>query len=81
MTSATRNFGIPQGVRGPRVRATRRPTMLSGYKTYLVSGATVIGAIAAYFAGTDTLQHVITLVVTALLGATIRNGITTEASK
>lgn len=55
--------------------------MLSGYKTYLVAGAAVIGAVVAWYAGTETAQQAAQIIVTALLGATIRNGITTEVSK
>ena len=49
--------------------------MLKGYKTYIVAGVTVIGAIAAYLVGDATLQATIQLVVTAVLGATIRHGV------
>jgi precorrin-4 methylase len=49
--------------------------MLFGYKTYIVAGVTVIGAVAAYLVGDATLQDTIQLVITAVLGATLRNGI------
>ncbi len=49
--------------------------MLSGYKTYIVAGVTVIGAVAGYLTGDATLADTIQLCVTAVLGATIRNGI------
>lgn len=54
---------------------------LSGYKTYIVAGVTIIGAIAGYLVGDMNLQSMLGLVVPAILGATIRNGITTEAQK
>jgi hypothetical protein len=49
--------------------------MLSGYKTYIVAGVTVIGAVAAYLVGDAPLPDTIQLVITAVLGATLRNGI------
>jgi phage-related holin len=55
--------------------------MLKGYKTYIVAGLAVIGAVAGYLTGDVTLSNAIQLVVTAVIGATIRNGITTEAQK
>lgn len=55
--------------------------MLSGYKTYITAGVAVVSAVAMYLTGEDTLAQAIQLVVTAILGATIRSGITTEASK
>ncbi len=48
--------------------------MFSGYKTYIVAAVATISAIAAYFAGDATLAETIQLVVTAALGATLRNG-------
>lgn len=56
---------------------------LSGYKTYIVSALTVVTAIAAYLVGEPvpgseevlTLPALAQLVVTAILAATIRNGI------
>ncbi len=53
--------------------------MLKGYKTYIVAGVTVIGAVAAYLVGDATLSATIDLVVTAILGATIRSGINSAA--
>ena len=53
--------------------------MLSGFKTYIVAGIAVIGAVAAYLVGDATLSDTIQLVVTAVLGATIRSGINTAA--
>jgi len=49
--------------------------MLKGYKTYIVAGVTIITSIAAYLIGEADLGDTIQLVVTAVLGATIRNGI------
>lgn len=49
--------------------------MLKGYKTYITAAVTVIGAVAAYLVGDATLSATIQLVVTAVLGATIRNAI------
>ena len=49
--------------------------MLQGYKTYIVAGVAIIGSIAAYLVGDVSLSDTIQLVVTSVLGATIRNGI------
>jgi len=49
--------------------------MLKGYKTYIVAGVTVIGTIAGYLVGDIAANDAIHLIVTAILGATIRNGI------
>lgn len=49
--------------------------MLSGYKTYITAAVAVIGAVAAYLVGDMALSDAVQLVVTAVLGATIRNGI------
>ena len=53
--------------------------MFSGYKTYILAAVTVIGAVAAYLVGDANLGDTIQLVVTAVLGATIRNGIAKAA--
>lgn len=55
--------------------------MLSGYKTYIVAGVGVITAVASYLTGDMTLAQAIPIVITSIMGATIRHGITTEASK
>lgn len=49
--------------------------MLAGYKTYITAAVTVIGAVAAYLTGEAQLGATVQLVVTAVLAATIRNGI------
>ena len=54
---------------------------LSGYKTYIVAGIAVITAISLYLTGDATLVQTIQLVVPAILGATIRHGVTAEATK
>ena len=51
--------------------------MLSGYKTYILAGVTIIGAVASYLIGDLTLQAAIAIVIPALTGAFIRHGITT----
>lgn len=55
--------------------------MFKGYKTYIVGAVTVMSAIATYLVGDAQLADTIQLVVTAVLGMTIRAGVTTEASK
>lgn len=54
---------------------------LAGYKTYIVAGVTIIGAIASYLIGDATLNDTAQLIVPAILGITIRHGITTETNK
>ena len=53
--------------------------MFKGKKTYITAALAVITAIAAYLTGDATLAEAIQLGVTAILGATIRSGITSEA--
>lgn len=55
--------------------------MLKGYKTYIMAGVTAIGAIAAYLVGDLNVAAAVQLVVTAVMGAFIRDGINTAASK
>jgi hypothetical protein len=49
--------------------------MFKGYKTYIVSAVSIIGAVAAYLVGDVSVAQTIQLIVTAVLGATIRNAI------
>jgi len=53
--------------------------MLSGYKTYVTAVLAIAGAIAAYLTGEASAMDAAQLVVTALLGAFIRNGVKTGA--
>lgn len=55
--------------------------MLKGYKTYITAGLTILGAIAAYLVGDVPLVDSIQLVITAVLGVTIRSGISSEIGK
>lgn len=54
--------------------------MLKGYKTYVTAGVTVITAVAAYLVGDASLTDTAQLVVTALMGAFIRHGVSQSAS-
>ena len=49
--------------------------MLSGYKTYILAGATVIGAAAHYLVGDADLNTTVQLVITALMGAFVRHAV------
>jgi len=49
--------------------------MLKGYKTYITGTLTIISAIAGVLVGEVMIPDAIQLVVTAVLGMTIRNGI------
>lgn len=51
--------------------------MLKGYKTYIVSGLGVIGAIAGYLVGDLDIAQAGQAALTAILAMTVRHGITT----
>ena len=55
--------------------------MLKGYKTYVLAGVTTIGAIAGYLVDDLTLVQALNLIIPALTGAFVRNGITTALGK
>lgn len=55
--------------------------MLKGKKTYAVAGLSIVGALLAVMSGQATPAEAAQLIVTAALGATLRNGITTEGEK
>jgi hypothetical protein len=55
--------------------------MLSGYKTYITAALAVLTAIGAWLAGDLPIGDMIQTVVTAALGAFIRHGVATAASK
>lgn len=55
--------------------------MLKGYKTYILGGVTIVGAVAAFLVGDTSLTEAINLVVTAAMGMFIRSGVTLEAKK
>lgn len=49
--------------------------MFKGQKTYIMAAVAVIGAVAGYLVGDLSLVDAAQLVVTAVLGVTIRHGI------
>ncbi len=49
--------------------------MLKGYKTYIVGGLAVLGAIGSYLTGDATLAQSVQVAVTAILAMTVRHGI------
>jgi len=49
--------------------------MFAGYKTYIVAAVAVLSAVATYFVGDASLADTAQLVLTAVLGATLRAGI------
>lgn len=55
--------------------------MLSGYKTYILGGVTIISAIAAFLVGQADAATTITLCVNSALAMFVRNGIATTAAK
>lgn len=48
--------------------------ILKGKKTYIVGTMTVLGAIASHLTGDLAMNDMIQLVITAVLGMTVRNG-------
>jgi len=55
--------------------------MLKGYKTYVLAGVTTIGAVAGYLVEDLTLVQALNLIIPALSGAFIRNGVNTALGK
>lgn len=54
---------------------------LKGYKTYIVAGLAVLGAVAAYLDGDIGKVAAGQAILTAVLSVTIRSGIKTELSR
>jgi hypothetical protein len=48
--------------------------MLSGYKTYITAAVSIVGAVAAYLTGDMSIADAAQIVVTALIGTFVRNG-------
>lgn len=55
--------------------------MLSGYKTYILAALSGVGAVTHYLVGDADLASTIQLVVAAMMGATLRHGITASGGK
>jgi hypothetical protein len=53
--------------------------LLKGYKTYIVGGLTVVGAVVSLLVGDADIAQTAQLVVTAVLGMTVRNAIPAPA--
>ena len=49
--------------------------MFKGQKTYITAGIAIISAIAAYLVGDASVADTAQIVLTAVLGATIRHGV------
>src|SRR6185437_9090097 len=54
---------------------TKGPTMLNGYKTYIVATLAVLGALGGWLDGDLTLVAALNLAVPALLAMTVRHGV------
>lgn len=52
--------------------------ILSGKKTYITAVMAIIGTIASYLAGDVAIADAAQLILTAVLGVTIRSGIKTD---
>lgn len=48
--------------------------MFSGKKTYLVSLGAIFGAVGGFLTGTVSMPDAIQMIITAVLAATLRNG-------
>lgn len=55
--------------------------MLTGKKTYIAALATILGAVAAALSETMTWGDALALIVPAVLGMTLRAGVTAEAAR
>lgn len=55
--------------------------MLKGYRTYILGGVSIIGAVAAYLVGDTSLTEAVNLVVTAGLAMFVRAGVSSEIAK
>lgn len=55
--------------------------MFAGYKTYITAGLGVITAVASYLMGEMALADAIQVGLTAVMGAFIRHGVSTETKK
>ena len=57
--------------------------ILSGYKTYIAAGVAIVTAVANYLTGVvdASLAETVNIVITAVLGMTLRAGITSVAKK
>ena len=51
---------------------------LAGYKTYIVAAMGVLGAVAGYLTGDVGLADAVQLMLTAVMGATIRAGVASK---
>ena len=56
-------------------------TMLKGYKTYIKGALAVIGAVAGYVTETLSISDALQAILTAIMGMTIRSGVTTDSEK
>jgi hypothetical protein len=56
-------------------------TQLAGYKTYITAAIGILTETGLVIDGEVTWQNAIPVVITCLLGAFIRHGVTTEAQK
>lgn len=54
--------------------------MLRGYKTYIMGTVGVITAVATFLVGDAGLMDTLQIMLTAVMGMTIRHGITTTVA-
>lgn len=56
-------------------------TMLAGYKTYIAGVVAIITAIGGYLSDSISVSDALQAILTAIMGMTIRSGVTTEKEK
>jgi hypothetical protein len=54
--------------------------LLKGYKTYILGGVTILGALASLLVGDVDIAQTAQLIVTAGLAMTVRNSIPTDST-
>lgn len=54
---------------------------INGWKTYIVAALTIAGFWGAYFSGAADAETTIQATIAAVLAATVRHGIKTEAER
>jgi hypothetical protein len=55
--------------------------ILAGKKTYIVAILSALGAVGSYLTGEASLADALQVLITAVMGATIRAGVTREVAK
>lgn len=68
---------------GPHAKGvanSRTNIMLSGYKTYIAGGLTILGALGGFLSGNLAPADALNLLIPAILAMTVRHGVATTAA-